>query len=107
MSQQDMQRLAQQNAQQRGGMQYPNQQQYQMPNGHVPSPGQGGMSTAQQLQSNQQLLAQMQQQQHHAPQQTANSGGHGQGTPHQQNAHPVAASPSMPPPPTPHAQNQQ
>lgn len=91
----DMQRLAQQNALR--AAQYPNQQQYQMPNGHLPSPG-GGMTTQQQLQINQQLLAQQQQQ--------AGNASHSQGAPHAANGHQMSASPSMPPPPTPHAQTQ-
>ncbi|KAK5123933.1 hypothetical protein LTR85_002130 [Meristemomyces frigidus] len=93
MSQPDMQRLAQQNALRNA--QYQNQQQYQMPNGHVPSPG-GGMTNAQQMQINQQLLAQQ-----------AGNGNQSQGASHAANGHQMSASPSMPPPPTPHAQTQQ
>lgn len=116
LTQLEIQRLAQQQSAQQRGMPYPSQQQYQMmPNGHAPSPGQGGMSTAQQLQSNQQLLAQMQQQQqqqHQGQQQTPNNVNHSQATPHPQatshpQAHQVSASPNMPPPPTPHAQQSQ
>ncbi|KAK5134308.1 hypothetical protein LTR08_006737 [Meristemomyces frigidus] len=99
ISHQDMQRLAQQNAQRNA--QYPNQQQYQIPAGHLPSPG-GGLTTQQQLQSNQQLIAQMtaQNQQHQAPAGVH----HSQGASHLANGHQMSASPSMPPPPAPHAQ---
>ncbi|KAK4541583.1 hypothetical protein LTR36_007880 [Oleoguttula mirabilis] len=100
MSHPDMQRLAQANALRNA--QYPNQQQYQMPNGHLPSPG-GGMTTQQQLQINQQLLAQSSAQQ----QQAGNVGHGGQSTSHTTNGHQMSASPNMPPPPTPHAQGQQ
>ena len=96
MSQHDMQRYAQANAQrsaQYGG------QQYQMPNAATPSPG-GGMTTQQQLHSNQALLAQLSAQNH------ANHLPHNQNPLQGTGAHPMSASPSMAPPPTPHTQPQ-
>ncbi|KAF2166590.1 hypothetical protein M409DRAFT_23224 [Zasmidium cellare ATCC 36951] len=92
MPQQNMQQMAQANAQGRNN-QFPNQQQYPMPNGNMPSPG-GNMTTAQQLQQNQALLAAFHQQQ----------SGNNQGQNMTQNGtnQQMSASPSMPPPPTPH-----
>ncbi|KAK4500321.1 hypothetical protein PRZ48_008510 [Zasmidium cellare] len=97
MPQQNMQQMAQANAQGRNG-QFPNQQQYPMPNGNMPSPG-GNMTTAQQLQQNQALLAAFHQQQ----------SGNNQGQNMNQNGsnQQMSASPSMPPPPTPHGGNPQ
>ncbi|KAH9825379.1 HSA protein [Teratosphaeria destructans] len=92
-----MQRMAHANSQQMSG-QYGNQQ-YQMPNGSMPSPG-GHMTTAQQLQQNQQLMAQMQAQ----AQQHQQGNNSSQGTPRTAQ---MSASPRMPPPPTPRNQPQQ
>ena len=81
---QEMQRMAHANAQrnaQYGGQQ---QQYAQM----QPSPGPGGMSSQQQMQSNQAYLAAMQQQGVQPGSQQANN-------------HQASGSPSMPPPPTP------
>ncbi|KYG50703.1 hypothetical protein M433DRAFT_57 [Acidomyces richmondensis BFW] len=96
MTHHNMQRIAHANAQQMG-QQYGNQQ-YQMPNGGIPSPG-NAMTTQQHLQNNQQLLAQVQQQ--------VNGSISGQGTPPMARPHQMSTSPSMPPPPTPHTQPQQ
>jgi chromatin modification-related protein VID21 len=122
----DMQRMAHANNQnQNRPAQYPSQQ-YPMPNGNMASPGVNGITTSQQLASNQALLAafqaqnqqqpaqgqQSQQSQQPQQQQTQQQGqqqGHHQtpnGTPHVQGAHvnnqqQMSASPSMPPPPTP------
>lgn len=92
----DMQRLAHANAQR--GAAYPNHQ-YPMPNGNMQSPGSGGLTTQQQLQSNQALIAQMQV--HN------NNASHAQNMNTSSGAHQMSASPSMPPPPTPHNQPQQ
>lgn len=88
----DMQRLAHANMQRQ---QYPNQQQYPMPTQNMQSPGGGGMSTQQQMQSNQALLASMQ------ASQRGQDGNMGHGAA-QNSGQDMAASPSqMPPPPTP------
>lgn len=92
---QDMQRIAQANAQARG-QQYSNQQ-FSMPNASVLSPG--GLTNSQQLAQNQAMLAAMQNA-------TSNVGNglsmtqssNGQGM---QNNGQMSASPHMPPPPTP------
>ena len=125
----DMQRMAHANNQNRPA-QYPSQQ-YQMPNGNMASPGVNGVTTSQQLASNQALLAAFQaqhqqqpgqgqqtpqqqqgqpqqqpQQQQHAHHQTPNGTPHGQvaqGNNNQQ----MSASPSMGPPPTPAGNPQQ
>lgn len=86
-----MQRMAHANAQARNP-QYAGQPQYPMPSANMMSPGSGGMSGQQLQQSSQAMLASMQQQMNSATQQ-AN--------------HPMSASPSMPPPPTPHNNPQQ
>jgi chromatin modification-related protein VID21 len=126
----DMQRMAHANNQnQNRPTQYPSQQ-YPMPNGNMASPGVNGITTSQQLASNQALLAAFQAQNQQQPaqgqqnqqpqqpqqqqpqqqqQQQAQQQGHHQtpnGTPHVQGAHAnnqqqMSASPSMPPPPTP------
>jgi chromatin modification-related protein VID21 len=126
----DMQRMAHANNQnQNRPAQYPSQQ-YPMPNGNMASPGVNGITTSQQLASNQALLAafqaqnqqqpaqgqqsqQPQQPQQQQPQQQQQQQGQQQGhhqtpngTPHVQGAHAnnqqqMSASPSMPPPPTP------
>ena len=126
----DMQRMAHANNQnQNRPPQYPSQQ-YPMPNGNMASPGVNGITTSQQLASNQALLAAFQAQNQQQPaqgqqaqqsqqpqqqpqqqqqQQQAQQQGHHQtpnGTPHVQGAHAnnqqqMSASPSMPPPPTP------
>ena len=116
----DMQRMAHANNQNRP-VQYPSQQ-YPMPNGNMASPGVNGITTSQQLASNQALLAafQAQNQQQSAqgqqtPQQNPQQHGHLQtpnGTPHNQgtqanNQQQMSASPSMPPPPTPAGNPQQ
>lgn len=71
----DMQRMAHANSQNRPA-QYPSQQQYQMPNGSMASPGVNGITNAQQLASNQALLAAFQAQHQQQPGQ-----GQGQQTP--------------------------
>jgi chromatin modification-related protein VID21 len=126
----DMQRMAHVNNQnQNRPTQYPSQQ-YPMPNGNMASPGVNGITTSQQLASNQALLAAFQAQNQQQPaqgqqaqqsqqpqqqpqqqqqQQQPQQQGHHQtpnGTPHVQGAHAnnqqqMSASPSMPPPPTP------
>lgn len=96
MTAQDMQRMAQANAQARSG-QYTAQQQYAMQNANMQSPGGSGMTTQQQMQSNNAMLANLQQQ--------MNGTAH-QASPHQSSNHQMSASPSMPPPPTPHQQQQ-
>ena len=89
---QDMQRLAHANAQARNAP-YGGQQPYQTPNANMQSPGSGGMSAQQQMQSNQAMLANMQQQ--------LTNSNHHQGSPAGVGNHQMSASPSMPPPPTP------
>ena len=126
----DMQRMAHaHNQNQNRPPQYPSQQ-YPMPNGNMASPGVNGITTSQQLASNQALLAafqaqnqqqpaqgqqsqqqsqqpqQQQQQQQQAQQQAQQHHQTPNGTPHVQGAHAnnqqqMSASPSMPPPPTP------
>ncbi|KAK5720116.1 RNA polymerase II transcription elongation factor SpEAF [Elasticomyces elasticus] len=91
---QQMARLAQANAHQQNARY--GAQQYQMANGAMASPG-GNMTTAQQLQNNQALLAQMSAQSHNQQSQAASM----------TNGHAMSASPSMPPPPTPHSQQAQ
>ncbi|KAK5739368.1 chromatin modification-related protein VID21 [Elasticomyces elasticus] len=92
---QQMARLAQVNAHQQNARYGAHQ--YQMANGAMASPG-GNMTTAQQLQNNQALLAQMSAQSHNQQSQAASM---------TTNGHPMSASPSMPPPPTPHSQQAQ
>lgn len=93
----NMQQIAQANGQTRNP--YSTQQQYQMSNGNMPSPG-STMTNAQQLQQNQALLAAAVHQQ---------QSGNYQGQNMNQNAsgQQMSASPSMPPPPTPHGNPQQ
>lgn len=76
----DMQRMAHANNQNRP-VQYANGQPYSMPNGNMASPGVNGITTSQQLASNQALLAAFQAQH---PQQQQGQQGHGQQTPQQQ-----------------------
>jgi chromatin modification-related protein VID21 len=110
----NMQRMAHANNQGQP-VQYPSQQ-YPMPNGNMASPGVNGVTTSQQLASNQALLAAFQAQNQQqsgqgqqTPQQTPQQHAHLQtpnGTPHSQgtqanNQQQMSASPSMPPPPTP------
>jgi chromatin modification-related protein VID21 len=110
----DMQRMAHANNQNRP-VQYPSQQ-YPMPNGTMASPGVNGITTSQQLASNQALLAAFQAQNQQqsvqgqqTPQPTPQQHGHLQtpnGTPHAQGTQAngqqqMSASPSMPPPPAP------
>ncbi|KAK3699549.1 RNA polymerase II transcription elongation factor SpEAF [Vermiconidia calcicola] len=94
---QDMQRMAHANAQARNP-QYGGQQQYPIQNtANMQSPGSGGM-TPQQMQNSQAMLYQQQ----------MNNAGQAQGAQVQQAGnHQMAASPSMPPPPTPQSQVQQ
>ncbi|KAF2481061.1 hypothetical protein BDY17DRAFT_300634 [Neohortaea acidophila] len=86
---QDMQRIAQANAQARNAQYGGGQQQYQMPSANMMSPGGGGMAAQQMNPNNQAMLANMQQQMHNAGQQGGN----------QQ----MSGSPIMPPPPTRHS----
>jgi len=87
----DMQRLAQANAQR--GAQYGGQQP-PLANSSMPSPG-SGMTTAQQLQHNQQLLAQLN------AQQQSNNAAYGHNSTSNPAGHQPAGSPGMMPPPTP------
>lgn len=92
-SAQDMQRLAQVNAQARNA-QHAGQPQYQMPSSNM-SPGPGGMTAQQHMQSNQAMMGSMQQQMNGSnPQQ------------HIAN-HQMSAAPHMPPPPAPQQSNPQ
>lgn len=90
----DMQRLAHANAQaQARNGQYAGQQ-YQMPNASMISPGANGMSTQQQIASNQALLAAFQAQQ-------SNGQSNSQSSMQSNGGQQMSQSPSMPPPPTP------
>ena len=94
---QEMQRIAQANAQARNA-QYGGQQQYPTPNPSMQSPGSGGMSVQQQMQSSQAMLANIQQQMNNANHQSSQQAG---------GNHQMSASPSMPPPPAPQGNPQQ
>ncbi|CAK4014261.1 Chromatin modification-related eaf1 [Lecanosticta acicola] len=87
--------IAQANAQGRSP-QYANQQ-FQMPNGNMPSPGGSNLTNQQQLQANHALLQALQ---HNNAHQNANGN---QSSTQQQ----MSVSPSMPPPPTPQSTSQQ